>query len=81
MEKEELKHSHILLVARSMESDRRETDVEYAANKTYKYEKLIEQSSFEIFYLSFVMRSSMQINAIVGAAIPILIQAIMKSVI
>jgi len=70
-----------VLVAQSMESERFETNDELSKMhyETNQYEKLIQDTDFKMFYLSYLLRSSLHINDIVNAAIPILEKAKINS--
>jgi len=83
LEHEEFKNSHIVIVAQSIESKRIESvdTFERKSLETYQYEKLKEETDFEIFHLSYLLRSSKYINDIVNVAIPILEEAKIKSTI
>jgi len=82
LQKEIFKNSNIVLVCQSMESNRYEIQkkVRLHYNK-YQFKKLLEQADFEIFELSFLLRSSQQINNMVDAALPILSKAVMEYIV
>jgi len=67
-----------------MESERSEMveeTFEIRSVEAYNYKKLVEETDFEIFHLSYLMRSSKYINDMVNVAIPILEEAKIKSTI
>jgi len=82
LEKDEFRNSHIVLVAQSMESKRFEIHEEYRLPyEKYNYKKLIEDTSFELFTLTYLIRSSVNINKIIDIAIPMLTEDVLKSIV
>jgi len=83
LQNEEYKNSHIVLVAQSMENERFEIQDESILpyERKFKYELLEDETCFKLYFLSLLVRSSVEINSIIDVTIPILRDSVMASII